>query len=187
MKQGETNPKDCHTYRCPSGQSELHVIAPRSCNVLPLVSQPLSKNVLGEYPILCSETSIKPAAEVNGIGSRHARVYFWKSLSLLVMFPQCALDIDATARPSNPRECCALPTRSWTGGPDFRRVARPIAKRRAGLLGRVASPNGGINSLVLASGCSPVRFDLDYSLFSGSDSGCQKSKSKAAGARATQN
>ena len=58
----------------------------------------LSKNVLGEYPILCSETSIKPAAEVNGIGSRHARVYFWKSLSLLVMFPQCALDIDATVR-----------------------------------------------------------------------------------------
>ncbi len=70
----------------------------------------------------------------------------------------------------------------WRGG-------RPIAKRRAGLLGRVASANGGRNSLVLASGCSPVRFDLDHSLFSGSDSGCQKSKSKAAGegARATQN
>jgi len=33
-------------------------------------------------------------------------------------------------------------------------------------LGRVASPNGGINSLVLASGCCPVRFDLDHSLFS---------------------
>jgi hypothetical protein len=46
-------------------------------------------------------------------------------------------------------------------------VACPIAKRRAGLLGRVASPNGGINSLVLASGCCPVRFDLDQSLFSG--------------------
>ena len=46
-------------------------------------------------------------------------------------------------------------------------VARPIVKRRAGLLGRVASPHGGINSLVLASGCCPVRFDLDHSLFSG--------------------
>ena len=45
-------------------------------------------------------------------------------------------------------------------------VARPIAKRRVGRLGWVASPNGGINSLVLASGCCPVRFDLDHSLFS---------------------
>ena len=49
-------------------------------------------------------------------------------------------------------------------------MARPIAKRRAGLLGRVASPNGGINSLVLASGCCPVRLDLDHSLFSGHES-----------------
>jgi len=71
----------------------------------------------------------------------------------------------------------------WTDGPPFSaqyirnclsplnqgggRVARPIAKRRAGLLGRVAPANGGINSLVLASGCCPVRFDLDHSLFSG--------------------
>jgi hypothetical protein len=49
-------------------------------------------------------------------------------------------------------------------------VARPIAKRRAGFLGWVASPNGGINSVVLASGCCPVRFDLDHSLFSGLES-----------------
>src|SRR5258708_4864472 len=49
-------------------------------------------------------------------------------------------------------------------------AARPTAKRRAGLLVRVASPNGGINSLVLASGCCPVRFDLDHSLFSGLES-----------------
>ncbi len=45
-------------------------------------------------------------------------------------------------------------------------MARPIAKRRAGLLDWVAPPNGGINSLVLASGCCPVRFDLERSLFS---------------------
>jgi len=32
-------------------------------------------------------------------------------------------------------------------------LPRAIAKRRAGLLGRVASLDGGINSLVLASGC----------------------------------
>jgi hypothetical protein len=49
-------------------------------------------------------------------------------------------------------------------------VLRPIAERRAGLLGWVASSNGGINSLVLASGCCPVRFDLDYFLFSGLES-----------------
>jgi len=49
-------------------------------------------------------------------------------------------------------------------------VARPIAKRRVGLLGWVASPNGGINCLVLASGWCPVRFDLDHSLFSGLES-----------------
>jgi hypothetical protein len=47
------------------------------------------------------------------------------------------------------------------------RVARPIATRRAGLLGWVAPPNGGINFLFFASGCRPVRFDLDHSLFSG--------------------
>ena len=52
-----------------------------------------------------------------------------------------------------------------SSGGASRRGARPIAKRRAGLLGWIASPNGGINSLVLASGCCPVRFDLDYSLF----------------------
>ena len=49
-------------------------------------------------------------------------------------------------------------------------MARTIAKRRAGVLGWVASPNGGINSLVLGSGCCPVRFDLDRSLFSGLES-----------------
>src|ERR1700674_1457948 len=54
--------------------------------------------------------------------------------------------------------------------PELHGVARPIAKRRVGLLGWVASPNGGINSLVLASGCCPVRFDLDHSLFSGLES-----------------
>ncbi len=43
-------------------------------------------------------------------------------------------------------------------------MARPIAKRKAGLLGGVASPDGGIDSLVLASGGCPVRFDLDHSL-----------------------
>src|SRR5713226_186780 len=57
-----------------------------------------------------------------------------------------------------------------SSGGASRRGARPIAKRRAGLLGWVASPNGGINALVLASGCCPVRFDLDYSLFSGRES-----------------
>jgi len=51
-----------------------------------------------------------------------------------------------------------------------RGVARAIAKRRAGLLGWTASPNGGINSLVLAPGCCPVRFDLEHSLFSGLES-----------------
>src|SRR5260370_50436 len=74
-------------------------------------------------------------------------------------------------------------TRNEGTSPDYQRVslvmgvrpiisgvARPIAKRRAGLLGWVASPNGGINSLVLASGCCPVRFDLDRSLFSGPES-----------------
>src|SRR5216684_5355693 len=54
-----------------------------------------------------------------------------------------------------------------SSGGASRRGARPIAKRRAGLLRWVASPNGGINSLVLASGCCPVRLDLDHSLFSG--------------------
>src|SRR5258708_23379131 len=49
-------------------------------------------------------------------------------------------------------------------------MARPIAKRRAGLLGGVASPNGGIDSLLFASGGCPVRFDLDHSLFSGLES-----------------
>jgi len=49
-------------------------------------------------------------------------------------------------------------------------VARPIAKRRAGLLGWLASPDGGKDSLLFASGCGPVRFDLDYSLFSGHES-----------------
>jgi hypothetical protein len=44
-------------------------------------------------------------------------------------------------------------------------MAGPIGKRRAGLLGWVASPDGWINSLVLASGCCPVGFDLDHSLF----------------------
>jgi len=34
-------------------------------------------------------------------------------------------------------------------------VARPIAKRRAGLLGWIAPPDGGINSLCFASGCGP--------------------------------
>src|SRR3981081_1598815 len=48
-------------------------------------------------------------------------------------------------------------------GPSYRQA-------KAGLLGWVASPNGGINSLVLASGCCPVRFDLDHSLFSGLES-----------------
>jgi hypothetical protein len=43
---------------------------------------------------------------------------------------------------------------------------KPILSGR-GLLGRVASPNGGINSMVLASGCCPVRFDLDHSGFCG--------------------
>jgi hypothetical protein len=47
------------------------------------------------------------------------------------------------------------------------RVARPIAKRRAGPLGWFAPPDGGINSLRFASGCGPVRFDLDHFLFSG--------------------
>jgi len=54
--------------------------------------------------------------------------------------------------------------------PELHGVARPIAKRRAGLLGWVASPNGGINSLGLASGCCPVGFDLDCSLFFGLES-----------------
>jgi hypothetical protein len=58
----------------------------------------------------------------------------------------------------------AVAPRSYAG------VARPIARRRAGLLGWVAPPNGGINSLVLASGCCLVRFDLDHSLFSGLES-----------------
>jgi len=35
-----------------------------------------------------------------------------------------------------------------------------------GLLGGIASPDGGKDSLLFASGCGPVRFDLDYSLFS---------------------
>jgi hypothetical protein len=55
-------------------------------------------------------------------------------------------------RPASPRE--------WT-------LARPIAKRRAGLL---ASPDGGEDSLLFASGCGPVRFDFDCSLFSGHES-----------------
>ena len=42
-------------------------------------------------------------------------------------------------------------------------MARPIAKRRAGLLG--ALPDGGKDSLLFAFGCCPVRFDLDHSLF----------------------
>jgi hypothetical protein len=49
-------------------------------------------------------------------------------------------------------------------------VARPIAKRRAALLGGIASPDGGKDSLLFALGCGPVRFDLDYSLFSGHES-----------------
>jgi hypothetical protein len=49
-------------------------------------------------------------------------------------------------------------------------VAHPIAKRRAGLLGWVAPPNGGISSMVFASGCCAVRLDLDHSLFSGHES-----------------
>jgi hypothetical protein len=48
-----------------------------------------------------------------------------------------------------------------------RRVASPIAKRRAGLLGWIAQPDCGKDILLFASGCGPVRFDLDYSLFSG--------------------
>jgi hypothetical protein len=60
-------------------------------------------------------------------------------------------------------------------------VARPIAKRRASLLFHVASANGGINSLLLASGCGPVRFDLNHSLFSGLES-----KAAGGGARSTQ-
>ena len=47
------------------------------------------------------------------------------------------------------------------GGPSYREA------KGAGLLGWVASPNGGTNSLVLASGCCPVRFDLDHSLSPG--------------------
>src|ERR1700674_3092164 len=47
---------------------------------------------------------------------------------------------------------------------------RSLERKWAGVLGWVASPNGGINSLVLASGCCPVRFDLDHSLFSGLES-----------------
>jgi hypothetical protein len=58
----------------------------------------------------------------------------------------------------------------FSGSDSDEGAARPIAKRRAGLLAWVASPNGGINSLVLASGCCPVRFDLDHSLFSGLES-----------------
>src|SRR5450759_3397111 len=46
----------------------------------------------------------------------------------------------------------------------------PIAKGRAGLLGGIASPDGGKDSLLFASGCGPVRFDLDPSLFSGHES-----------------
>jgi hypothetical protein len=60
--------------------------------------------------------------------------------------------------------------RSAESSSNSRRVARPIAKRRAGHLGWIASPDGGINSLLFASGCGPVRFDLDYSLFSGHES-----------------
>ena len=49
-------------------------------------------------------------------------------------------------------------------------MARPIAKRRAELLGGIALPDGGKDSLLFASGCGPVLFDLDYSLFSGHES-----------------
>src|SRR4029077_10730170 len=44
-----------------------------------------------------------------------------------------------------------------------------------------AAPDGGINSPVLASGCCPVRFDLDHSLFSG-----LKSKAADRSVRSTQ-
>src|ERR1035437_7101477 len=50
-----------------------------------------------------------------------------------------------------------------TGGPSYRET-------KGGLLGLPAPPDGGKESLRFASGCGPVRFDLDYSLFSGHES-----------------
>src|ERR1700686_2070917 len=64
--------------------------------------------------------------------------------------------------------------------PSYAVVARPIAKRRAELLGWVVSANGGIDSLVLASGLLSSAIRSRLLPFLGSDSGCQKSRSKAA-------